>query len=560
MVISPKKLREVLVTPGLIDRGDFEKALAKAEKKGSSIDVALIELGLISESHLGQIIANAYDWRFVELSKIKITNEMLSYINVVAAKSQLAIAFEKEGDVLKIATTNPENYPFFKLIEKSSGLTVEPYYAPTPVIKEAIKAYKSDLVGVVGKLIDDFQSGYKPEESVVKFIDLVLEYARDSRASDIHFEPLANYVSIRYRIDGIMHEVVQYPKAFHEKIIFRLKILSKLRTDEHAAAQDGRFTFNSGDVNFDVRLSILPIANGENVVLRLLSDSSQRLTLEDLGYKPNDLEKINRAAAKPYGMLLAVGPTGSGKTTTLYALLQILNQPDVNIVTIEDPIEYQLEHVQQTQINPKKNLTFANGLRSLVRQDPDIIMVGEIRDPETANIAVNIAMTGHLLLSTMHANDSATTFPRLIDMGIEPFLIASSINVVVAQRLARKICDKCKVSFSPDEKMIKRIEAEPELSDFLKKIGHKKNLDKMIFYKGQGCDYCGQTGFTGRIGVFEVMEVDDDLRLLINKKSSSEDIRALAVKKGMSTMLEDGIVKVFAGQTTIEEVLTSVKS
>ena len=389
-----------------------------------------------------------------------------------------------------------------------------------------------------------------------------MEYAHDNRASDIHIEPLENSVSVRFRIDGILHEAVQYPHALHDKIIFRIKIMARLRTDEHAAAQDGRFDYKKEDARFDIRVSVAPITNGENVVMRLLAESSRRLSLEDLGLSGADLEKIKRASAKPYGMLLSVGPTGSGKTTSLYAILQILNKPEVNIMTIEDPVEYNMEHVQQMQVNSKKDLTFATGLRSIVRQDPDIIMVGEIRDNETADMAINASMTGHLLLSTLHANDAATAFPRLMDMGVEPFLAASSMNIIVAQRLVRKICEKCKRSYFLSKEELNVLKSEPRLSMYIKKISGKNDFSKIRFYKGEGknCKSCGNTGYSGRIGIFEVMEIIEELRPLITSKASSDIIDKKAKELGMTSMLFDGLTKVSQGVTTLEEIIRATKT
>jgi type II secretory ATPase GspE/PulE/Tfp pilus assembly ATPase PilB-like protein len=359
-----------------------------------------------------------------------------------------------------------------------------------------------------------------------------------------------------------------YPRDLHEKVVFRIKILSRLHTDEHAAPQDGRFsvtgTSSEGEEPevFDVRVSILPVQHGENVVMRLLAERSQRYTLADLGFGETDLAKVERASRKPYGMILSVGPTGAGKTTTLYALLSLLNKLEVNIMTIEDPVEYAMAHVQQTQVNEKKKLNFATGLRSIVRQDPDIIMVGEIRDDETASIAVNAAMTGHLLLSTLHANDAATTFPRLSEMNIEPFLVASSVNVIVAQRLARRVCGKCKTHYylEPDE--IALVESEPSLLAAIRKVSGKKDPKKVRCYRGakQSCDLCGGTGYSGRVGIFEVMEVTDRVKALIAKKAPADDITNVAREEGMTTMLEDGVAKMLSGDTTLEEVVRAVKS
>jgi type II secretory ATPase GspE/PulE/Tfp pilus assembly ATPase PilB-like protein len=328
-----------------------------------------------------------------------------------------------------------------------------------------------------------------------------------------------------------------------------------MRTDEHQKAQDGKFRFNVGSETIDIRVSIVPVTQGENVVMRLLSSSNRRFGLADLGLNDNNLEILRKAMKNPHGMILVTGPTGSGKTTTLYAIINILNKRNIHIATIEDPVEYDIESVTQIQVNSKTNLTFAKGLRALVRQDPDIIMVGEIRDEETADIAVNSAMTGHLVLSTLHTNDAATAIPRFLDMGVEPFLIASTVNIVIAQRLVREICPKCRISYQPTHEESLMVEGNPGAKAIFKaKAG--KDFSKLRLYKGAGCKICGQTGYSGRIGIFEILEMTEDIKKLVVSRASSDDIMSVAIKKNkMTTMLEDGIEKVLAGETTMEEVL-----
>lgn len=560
MEISAEKLENLLVNPGHINKADFDNAVQEAGKKKEPLASFLVEEGLISDEHLGQTIADAFDFIFVDLKKTKIAEDLLDLMPEVVARSQRAIPFEISGNILKIATSKPKNYEFFKLLEKKTGFRVEVYYTTSLGIDEALKYYKSDLAARVSDIIQIIEKDSRNEEQIVKLVNLFLEYAHDNKASDIHIEPQGNVVFVRFRIDGVLHEVARYPSAIHDKIVFRIKIMARLRTDEHAASQDGRFDYEIGGNKFDVRVSVLPVTDGENVVLRLLSDRSRRMTLEDLGLLGSDLEKIKRASVKPYGMLLSVGPTGSGKTTSLYAILQILNKPEVNIMTIEDPVEYDIERVQQTQVNQKKNLEFATGLRSIVRQDPDIIMVGEIRDNETADIAINAAMTGHLLLSTLHANDAATTFPRLIEMGIEPFLVASSVNVIIAQRLVRKICEQCRKSYFLTKEEIRMIKSEPFLLKIIEEAGGEKDLSKIRFFKGSGCKACNNVGYKGRTGIFEVLEIADEIRPLIIGKASADVINGKARELGMTPMIQDGILKVFQGITTMDEVMRVTKS
>jgi type II secretory ATPase GspE/PulE/Tfp pilus assembly ATPase PilB-like protein len=384
--------------------------------------------------------------------------------------------------------------------------------------------------------------------SIINLIDCLIEKAHESRASDIHIDPSLSTVRVRLRIDGVLQDSFEFPKNIYSEIISRIKILARMRTDEHQATQDGRFrhTFPDSEEFVDIRVSIAPTYHGENAVLRLLSDKAESFTLESLGFSEGDQKKIVEALKKPNGMILATGPTGHGKTTTLYTLIKMLNSKEVSIITIEDPIEYAVNDVEQIQVNPRTGLTFANGLRSILRQDPNIIMVGEIRDSETAGIAVNTALTGHLLLSTLHTNDAATTLPRLLDMGIEAYLVASTVNIAIGQRLVRKICSHCKIE-SPLTATIKESLSSSPISKLLK--------DGDILYKGKGCTKCNKSGYSGRICINEVLVADDEIREAILRKASSSELRKIAIKNGMTTMLEDGFKKAKKGQTTIEEIL-----
>ncbi len=384
--------------------------------------------------------------------------------------------------------------------------------------------------------------------SVVALVDLFIEAAMASGASDIHIQPEVKGVRVRFRIDGILRDLFPSDKISHElnhEIISRIKVISGLRTDEHLAPQDGRFKSRIENVeDVDVRVSIVPTYYGENAVLRVLA-ATQAYELTDLGFSEEGLHKVGIAIQKPYGMILANGPTGSGKTTTLYTILKKLNKPEISIITIEDPIEYSLEGTTQIQVNAQTGLTFANGLRSILRQDPNIVMVGEIRDEETAGIAVNAALTGHLVLSTLHTNDAATTFPRLIDMGVPPFLVASTVNIAMGQRLVREICQKCKAE---------RVLTDDERAS-LKELISTLSPDDKVFYIGKGCNACGGTGYVGRIGIREVLEVNKEIQELIMKRASATDIKEAAIRNGMVTMLQDGYQKAKQGVTTLEEVL-----
>lgn len=391
------------------------------------------------------------------------------------------------------------------------------------------------------------------EVSIINLVDSLIENGYHSRASDIHIDPEEKRVRVRLRIDGILNDAFILPKDIQSEVITRIKVLSGLRTDEHQAAQDGRFrTKIEGGGPIDLRVSIAPTYYGENAVMRLLVEKEEKFTLETLGYSEKDRGIIMKAIKNPYGMILATGPTGSGKTTTLYTILKILNTKEVSIITIEDPIEYSLEGIDQIQANTRTGLTFATGLRSILRQDPNIIMVGEIRDEETARIAVNAALTGHLLLSTLHTNDAPTTLPRLLDMQIEPFLIASTVNIAIGQRLVRKICENCKVNKAISTDELKTL-SESISTEILSK--YEKITKSKKFSKGSGCEKCNNTGYQGRIGIYEVLEVDDDIRKAVIRKADAGEIRDIAIKNGMTTMIGDGFKKASEGITTIEEIL-----
>ncbi|MGE5540679.1 MAG: GspE/PulE family protein [Bacillota bacterium] len=384
---------------------------------------------------------------------------------------------------------------------------------------------------------------FDPSVSIISLVETIIEVAYDEKASDVHIDPVRNGLRVRMRIDGVLQEFEELPKSVHENIVARVKVLAGLRSDEHQAAQDGRFRQALKGGRFvDVRVSIMPTYHGENVVLRLLANTEEEYSLDTLGFSEADRRKIERALRHTSGMVLATGPTGSGKTTTLYTLIKMLNSPEVSIVTIEDPIEYSIDHIEQIQVNPRTGLSFANGLRSILRQDPDIIMVGEIRDADTARIAVNTALTGHLLLSTLHTNDAATTLPRLVDMGIDPYLVASTIKLAIGQRLVRTICPNCKTETN----------VSAAIAESLPEAGF---VEGETVYYGAGCAECGESGYRGRASLIEILVADAAVREAIMRKASAAELKRIAIDGGMTTMLEDGFHKVRQGVTTIEEVL-----
>ncbi|MDD5752928.1 MAG: GspE/PulE family protein [Candidatus Pacebacteria bacterium] len=563
MLISEEKLEKILVGSGHIQKIDFDMVKTEAKEKKQSLDRMLIEKGLIKDQVLGKIIADSAGYFFVNLKRAiieDITPRLLSYIPEEVAYSQKAIAFEEDGGIIKIATTNPANYSFFKLLEKKTEKEIQLFYATDFDINQALRRYKGDIPREVLRIVKEIEKyPDKSEENIVKLVDLILDYGYATLSSDIHIEPLAKITIVRYRIDGILYKIIEFPKEIHTRIVSRIKILARLRTDERAAAQDGRFAYETQGATIDLRVSVMPTTDGENIVMRILMQRGRRFEINDLGLLEVDLKKLIVNAEKPYGMIVVVGPTGSGKTTTLYAALQRINRMETNIMTIEDPVEYNIERVRQIQVNPAKEITFPKGLRSIVRQDPDVIMVGEIRDKETADIAINSAMTGHLVLSTLHANDAPTAFSRFLEMEAKPYLVSASVNAVIAQRLVRKVCSECKEEYSLSEKELAILEDEKIIADSIRKISGKKDFDKIKFFHGKGCKFCNNSGYEGRTTIFEILNVTEEIRELINKKAPMDAIKKKAVEQGMTTMLDDGITKALMGITTFEEIKRATK-
>lgn len=559
MQITQDLLKKILVKPKLVSQKDFDLAKEKAEAENKTLETVLIQEGLVADEELGQLLADEFKFPFINLKKTKIKLEALQIIPELVAKSKKIIAFDKDKEGLKVALTNPGDLESIEFLERKSGEKISLYYATLIDIENAFKYYKKSLKqemeNLLGKSLDNVQTMDSSKISAIKIIDLILESAKDNRVSDIHFEPSPSKTIIRFRIDGILHDALLLPKFFHDLLISRIKILAKLRTDLHDSAQDGRFTFESGREKVDIRVSVVPVEQDEKAVLRMLSENSRRFDLQDLGFRKNDAKIIEENIKKPWGMILVSGPAGSGKTTTLYALLKILNTRKVNIMTIEDPIEYDVDGINQIQVNSKTNLTFSEGLKAIVRQNPDIIMIGEIRDQETASLAVNAAMTGHLVLSTFHANDASTTLPRLQDMGIEPFLITSTLNLVISQRLVRKICPKCVESYELPLSKVSALLGK-ELAQKLV----KGNSGKVYLFRGKGCPLCQETGYLGRTGIFEVLEMRDPIKKLVMEKANASQIKNAGEKQGFISLLEDGLEKVETGITTLDEVLRASKA
>lgn len=559
MLVSDEQLSKILAENELVSEDNLNKAKEVAAQSQIPLFKALLNRDLISDENLGRIIADAIGAPFISLSRVHIAKDILQIVPEVVARKQRIVVFKKDKDGLHLAMEDPKNVQIREFVEKKVGIPVISYYTTERDINHGLELYTKDVTAAFDEIIAEnvkqakAAKGGKAELPIIKIVDTIITYAYKNKSSDIHIEPEERYSLVRFRIDGILHDIVKLPAEVHPQMVTRVKVLSKLRTDEHQAPQDGKIQYKVGEDNIDIRVSTVPITQGEKIVMRLLSERSRQASLGDLGFSDTDLAKIEKAYKKPYGMILATGPTGSGKTTTMYAVLKILNEREVNIMTIEDPVEYSIQGVNQIQVNPKTNLTFATGLRSIVRQDPNIILVGEIRDEETAGIAVNSAMTGHLVLSTLHTNDAATAIPRLLDMGIEPFLVASSTNVIVAQRLVRKVHSVCKVS------------EERDISELTKHLGEA--LVKRVFgdvktvrlYRGKGCKLDHGTGYEGRVGIFEVLEIDDEIRQAIVERKSAADIAKIAIKNSMTTMIENGLEKAKQGITTIDEILRVTK-
>ena len=558
-MIASATLRQIILKSGFISEKDFNLSVKSAEELGKTITDVVIYKGLISEEVLGQLIAEFYQVPYVNLRHKNVNSALLQLIPEEAASSFKIFPFAKEADILHLAMEDPSDLEAKEFVKRRTGFNLKIFYTTTPELTKALGQYKKNIQEAFKEIIEEnIQKSAAGKTSdietlaadlpVIKILDTILEYGTAEGASDIHFEVLEMNYLVRFRIDGVLRDILDLPKQIHPAIVARIKILAQLKIDEHRIPQDGRFKFRLKDTLIALRVSILPAFYGENIVLRILPESARPYALEELGLSGHNLDLVKQNIVKPHGMILVTGPTGSGKTTTLYSVLTLLNTTEVKICTVEDPVEYGIKRVNQTQINPAAGLTFAVGLRSLLRHDPDIIMVGEIRDKETVEMAIHSALTGHLVLSTLHTNDAAGAMPRFLDMGAEGFLIASTVNLVISQRLVRKICTACIESYQPGLEVI----------NYLKKFIKESELQQK-FYRGKGCTECGHKGYKGRVGIFEVLEVNDEIRELVIKKVSAEEIYQAAIKNGMMPLLQDGINKGSGGITTIEEILRVVR-
>lgn len=546
----------------MVTEDQWTQAEERAKSTDETLAQAIIWYNFVSDEELGRLIADHLKFPFTIVSEKNIVPEVLQIVPEVVARSRGLIAFALDKLGLHLAMTDPNDLEMRDFLEKKSGLSLVVYFATERDIKNSLAFYRKEVSLAFEDIISESlqeaaknQSG-ESDPPIIRIVDTLVLYAYQNRASDIHLEPREKDMLVRFRIDGVLHDIVKLPPELHPQIISRVKILAKLRTDEHQTPQDGKLEMLMENDHLDVRVSIIPTTEGEKVVLRLLSERSRQFSLSNLGLSPENLDQLKVAYQKPYGMVLVTGPTGCGKTTTLYAVLKLLNRRAVNVVTIEDPVEYDMEGVNQIQVNTDANLTFATGLRSILRQDPNIILVGEIRDDETASIAINLAMTGHLVLSTLHTNNAATSIPRLIDMQIEPFLIASTVNVIVAERLVRKIHKACRVSEEVNAEEVGKHISKPS---FEKIFGVMEERKKIRLYKGKGCEACHDTGYEGRVGIFELLILNDEIRDAIINRKDADTIEGLAIQSGMRTMLEAGLIKVQEGITTLDEILRATK-
>ncbi len=557
----------ILVKDGRLQQADVEAARMAYVTAGTSLPQWLAMQGKITAEDLYRARAKYLNVPFVKLMDVAVSPVALGYVEKSVAARLLLLPFEYQSatNTLSVAMANPVDLSAIEFLEKKSNVRVKPFAAMPEEVKESVETrYEQSLSTEVTAALKEAGGAGTPdvktvnirkvnevirEAPIAKIVMTILEFAMKSRSSDVHIEPLEERTRVRYRIDGILHEKLILPKRIHDALVSRIKILSDMKIDEKRIPQDGRFNFQTDDDEVDLRVSTLPTVHGEKIVMRLLKKSGSVPTLPDLGLRGRALKNLEEAILRPHGIILVTGPTGSGKTTTLYSVLSRINTIKVNIMTLEDPVEYQMAGVNQVQINPQAGLTFASGLRSFLRQDPNIIMVGEVRDEETAELAVQASLTGHLVFSTLHTNSAAGALPRLLDMKAEPYLLASSITAIVAQRVARKICQVCKTEYEPASDVM------ADISKVLGKLWTQDHNKKQILYRGKGCDQCGNTGYKGRIGIFEVLPITEKVSRLVLERAPALEIEKIAVEEGMITMKQDGYLKVVEGVTSIDETL-----
>lgn len=571
MQVADEQLKDFILDSGLLSRGDFTKAEKEAKDKDIKLEDALLAQGEVSEDDIRRVKAYVLGIPFVNLQDHIIDFDVLSMIPEPVARKNNIIAFKKTDKELEVAMLDTDDLRAIEFIKKKVGLKILPRLTDTDSVKSSLMQYQKTLKDEFGDIIKKESESIKEVDDedlekvaedlpVIRIVNALLKHAIIQDASDIHIEPMEQQILVRYRIDGILHDAMKLPKVAGPSIVARIKVLSSLKLDEKRLPQDGRFKLEVDGEKVSFRVSILPTYFGEKVVMRLLREGGGGFTLEGLGFHGEGMQHIHDATKKTTGMILTTGPTGSGKTTTLYTVLDLVNTPNINISTIEDPIEYQVPRINQTQVRPDIGFTFANGLRALVRQDPDVIMVGEIRDTETASLAVNAALTGHLVLSTLHTNSAAGAVPRLLEMGVEPFLLVSTINVIIGQRLIRVLCES-KEEYKLTKKELDSLAENANLDLVLETLKDEKiikdsvtSLENVIFFKPKPTKTC-EDGYKGRLGIHEILSITSSVKEMIMMNKTADEISEQARKDGMLTMLEDGIIKAAQGVTTLEEVL-----
>lgn len=548
---SKIEIIDLLLKHGLITQEQIDQAKEEAKRTGLAIEKALEKLGFITEESIAVAHAAALGVPYLDLSSYLIDGELIKLIPEDLAKKYKVVPLFKIGERLTVAMVDPQNIVALDQVRKISKIdTIEPVLVSEKGLQKILDTHYG-FTGSLEEILEyiDKEETVEVEEEkllelaeetpIIKLVNSIILQAVKSRASDIHVEPEEDNLRVRYRVDGVLHETAALPKKLQGAVISRIKVLSKIDIAESRKPQDGRIHLRLESRDLDIRVSTFATIYGENVVMRLLDKSSVLWGLKELGFSEEEFKVFYKLIHRPNGIMLVTGPTGSGKTTTLYAALSTINSVEKNIITLEDPVEYELSLIRQTQVNPKAGITFANGLRSILRQDPDIIMVGEIRDKETADIAIQASLTGHLVFSTLHTNDAPSALTRLIDMGIEPFLISSSVIGILAQRLVRTICNKCKEEYIP-------------LKSVLGDLGVE---GKQKFYRGKGCDKCKFTGFIGRVGIFELLIINEEIRKMVDAKKSADEVKHKAIELGMKTLMQDGLEKIQKGLTTPDEVL-----
>jgi len=557
------RLGRILVQSKLISEEQLDEALSERDESGKSLGRVLVDTGILTESQMTAVLAEKIGIQYVDLGSYRIDPDAANIIDIDMAKRYLALPIDYTDGKLVVAMADPTNIYALDDIRIIGGMEIMPVVSTKADITRAIEAYVRNTVGMdeefgEAEYLEEEGEGEEEEDEVfresgdeapiVKYVNLIISEAVNEGASDVHIEPREKDVRVRYRVDGVLHEKRKSPRRIHPGLVSRIKILSNMNITERRVPQDGRFTMKSAGKDIDLRAASLPTVYGEKIVLRILDRSSILISLTDLGIEAEPLRVFSESFHKPYGTVIVTGPTGSGKTTTMYAALGELNRREVNTITVEDPVEYQMAGLNQVQVNTKVGLTFAASLRSILRCDPDIVMIGEIRDTESANMAIESALTGHMVLCTLHTNDAPSAITRMSEMGVEPFLIASAVDAVVSQRLARRLCVHCRKETTYE-------------SEYLKKIGFPVDgEEKVTLYRAEsgGCPFCSMAGFRGRIGLYEVLGMDEDIEKLIVGMSTARDIGTLAREKGMSTLRQDGYIKVKRGITSIEEVLRVV--